>query len=494
MGQVWAAVNESTGGGAALKLLPKPREDTRRRLLREARACGKLRHRNIIDVHDIGETDEGEPFLVMALLTGETLAELLERQRRLDPPHAAEIARDVARALAAAHRAGLVHRDLKPANVFLHRHDGEDESVVKVLDFGVVKDLAQTDGLATVAGIIVGSPAYMSPEQAVASPDLDHRADIWALGVVLFEMLTGKRPFEGDSHQVIMKIMRAPIPSVSQLVRGAPAGLAEIVARCLERDLGRRLSSAAELAEALDRHACPAPPPSSSGDDAMRASTLERGAFGAVLPPGPPPQVGGAGATTISAVCQAGGALPARPAAPWTIPYVAHGAEEPRPTKAAAPPPLPDPARGPGLSSTAPLVRPPAAPPGAHRRAYLLIALGLAGALLAALGIALSHALGARPPPEPASRPPLVLNAVSPPPEDTEPPADTLPPDTTRAEPPSAPPPANAAPAPTPSTTTTTATAPLVRPPVAPPIALRKDEGHRPRLPGWLPRSNRPSP
>jgi serine/threonine-protein kinase len=266
MGEVWAAVNEATGGEAALKLLSRPREELRHRLLREARACGKLRHRNIIDVHDVGETDEGEPFLVMALLNGETLADLLDRKRRLEPPRAAQIARDIARALAAAHKVGVVHRDLKPANVFLHREEGGDDIIVKVLDFGVSKDLEQSDGLMTVAGATVGSPAYMSPEQARSAQDLDHRTDLWSLGVVLFEMLTGKRPFEGDAHQVLAKIAFGPIPHVAQYVRNVEPELAALVARCLEREREKRFDAAEDLATALERFArTDAPAPASSG-------------------------------------------------------------------------------------------------------------------------------------------------------------------------------------------------------------------------------------
>ncbi|APR85897.1 serine/threonine protein kinase [Minicystis rosea] len=251
MGEVWAATNTSTGGEVALKLLSRPRDELRHRLLREARACGKLRHRNVIDIYDVGETVDGEPFLVMALLSGETLAELLDRQRRLDPKHAAQIARDVARALSAAHKAGVIHRDLKPANIFLHREEGADDVVVKVLDFGVSKDVERCDGLVTIAGATVGSPAYMSPEQARIAPDLDHRTDIWSLGVVLFEMLTGKRPFEGDAHQVLAKIALGPIPLIEHYVRNADPALVALVARCLEREPDQRFSSAEDLAAAL---------------------------------------------------------------------------------------------------------------------------------------------------------------------------------------------------------------------------------------------------
>ena len=257
MGEVWAAVNQATGGAVALKLLSRPGEELRHRLLREARACGRLRHRNVIDVHDVAVLEDGEPFLVMELLAGETLAGLLERSRRLLPHRAARIARDVARALEAAHRAGIVHRDLKPANVFLHREDGAEDVVVKVLDFGVSKSADASDALARALGTAVGSPAYMSPEQARAAADLDHRTDLWSIGVVLFEMLAGRRPFDGDARQLAGRIAASPAPRVSEVVEDVDPGLAGIVACCLEREPARRFGSAGELAAALDRHARP---------------------------------------------------------------------------------------------------------------------------------------------------------------------------------------------------------------------------------------------
>lgn len=276
MGVVWAAVNELTSGEVALKLILQSTDDLRLRLLREARVCGGLKHRNVIEVHDVGQTEEGDPFLVMQLLSGETLAEHLKRQRRLDPPVAAQIARDVARALAAAHAAGVIHRDLKPANIFLHHEAGVDGATVKVLDFGVSKSLAMSDGLVTIDGGAIGSPAYMSPEQARADRTLDYQTDIWSLGVVLFELLTGVRPFQGDSNQVIPKIILGDIPLVSRHVRLVDPGLVALVSRCLERDRARRIGSAAELAELLQRHVSPTPShPDDSAADEELDSILE---------------------------------------------------------------------------------------------------------------------------------------------------------------------------------------------------------------------------
>ena len=150
MGVVWAATNELTSRVVAIKLLAEADEQLAARLRREAKAYGQLKHPNIVEIVDLGETEAGEPFLVMELLEGETLARRLKQAGRLPPAEAARIARDVARALAAAHAQHIIHRDLKPANIFLQKsEDAPDGVVVKVLDFGVAKNLAVSDGLHT---------------------------------------------------------------------------------------------------------------------------------------------------------------------------------------------------------------------------------------------------------------------------------------------------------------------------------------------------------
>jgi serine/threonine-protein kinase len=256
MGVVWAAQNEATLREVALKLLAGAEPQLRMRLLREARACGQLKHRNIVEIYDVGTTEAGAPFLVMELLVGETLAQRLKRLRRLDPAQAALVARDVARALMTAHAKRIIHRDLKPANIFLQKEEGGEAGfVVKVLDFGVSKDLASSDGLHTTAGAAIGSLAYMSPEQARADPDIDHRADLWSMGVVLFEMLAGERPLKGSAPQILLALGRGEIPSVSQAARGLDEGLAAIVDRCLKVRREDRIGSAAELATLLDPYA-----------------------------------------------------------------------------------------------------------------------------------------------------------------------------------------------------------------------------------------------
>jgi serine/threonine-protein kinase len=252
MGVVWSARNELTSGQVALKLILGPGPELRLRLLREAQACCQITHKNVIQIHDVGQMESGDPFLVMELLSGETLAELLARKRRLNQREAAVIGRDVARALSAAHEKGIVHRDLKPANIFLHNQPGEDARVVKVLDFGVSKNLLAADGLQTMMGGAIGSPSYMSPEQARGARDIDARADTWSLGVLLFEMLTGERPFLGEAREVIDCILEGDIPLVSRRVRSIDPALERLISGCLTRDRELRTWPIAEVAMGLE--------------------------------------------------------------------------------------------------------------------------------------------------------------------------------------------------------------------------------------------------
>lgn len=257
MGVVFEALNETTQKRVAIKLLSKPSDDHRHRMMREARVCGQITHRNVIEIYDAGETERGDPYLVMQLLSGETLADLLRRKRRLENAVAAQIGRDIARALTAAHAANVIHRDLKPANVFLHHEPGSEGFIVKVLDFGVAKDLAANESLVTAVGGAVGSPAYMSPEALRAERNLDARTDIWALGVVLFEMLAGVRPFQGRGQELLIQILTGPIPRVSEVVRYADPALDDIVNMCLQREREKRIAAAAVVERLLGAHVGP---------------------------------------------------------------------------------------------------------------------------------------------------------------------------------------------------------------------------------------------
>ena len=252
MGAVWETQHVPTGRRVALKLIKNPDENLRKRLVREARLCGCLRHENIVELYDAGETEKGDPFLAMELLTGETVAALLQRRHALSSSITARIGRDVAYALSAAHEALIVHRDLKPTNIFLHRARAASDYVVKVLDFGVAKQIDAQDSCLTKTGAVVGSLAYMSPEQLCVAKNLDHRTDIWSVGVVMFEMVVGVRPFGGSTEDLIHAILTEDAPLVSRRVRHVDPGLAEIIARCLTRDRQKRIGSALELASMLE--------------------------------------------------------------------------------------------------------------------------------------------------------------------------------------------------------------------------------------------------
>ena len=273
-GVVWSAVNTSTSRRVALKLLLKPEPTQRERLLREARAAGSLEHPNVVDVYDVTSLDDGSPVLVLELLEGQSLQKLLDSRGPIPEREAATIGRDIACALAVAHRRGIVHRDLKPANIFLHDR-GEDQPVVKVVDFGISKNILKHEGTLTEAGTTVGSPAFMSPEQVRGERDLDGRTDLWALGVILWEMLAGQRLFDGRTHEVLKQVLSAPIKPLDRLVPGMDPGLSRLVHGLLERDAGKRLASAGEVARRLSAIAGLPEPPSS------RSSPARSGVSGA---------------------------------------------------------------------------------------------------------------------------------------------------------------------------------------------------------------------
>jgi eukaryotic-like serine/threonine-protein kinase len=256
MGVVVAARDEELGREVALKLLRRDASrDSRQRFSREARAAAAIAHPAVVAVHDVLTTADGYPVLVMDRLHGETLRALLERTGQLEIEQAVRIAREIAAALEAAHARGIIHRDLKPENVFLSRRD-DGGAEVKLLDFGVAKlagPMPAIDGTGlTVTGTIVGTPYYMAPEQAFAERDLDARADLWSLGVILYECLSGRRPFSADSvGQVLRLLALGELTPLREIAPGLPPRLLELVERLLSaREL--RPASATEVCAALD--------------------------------------------------------------------------------------------------------------------------------------------------------------------------------------------------------------------------------------------------
>jgi serine/threonine protein kinase len=253
MGAVYEARHQLSRRFAIKFLLPEfsANQEMLRRFENEAKAAGGLEHANLAAVIDSGLAADGAPYLVMEFLEGEDCSNLLRRLGPLPATRAADIVFQACRGLAVAHRAGIIHRDLKPENLFLcDAGDGSD--LLKVLDFGIAKLRSTDAGVVTKLGAPFGTPYYMSPEQARGAGQVDRRTDVWALGVVLYELLSGRKPFPGDnvariSHGILYK----DPPRLATLRRGLPSGLATVVHRAMEKDVERRLPTVAALAQAL---------------------------------------------------------------------------------------------------------------------------------------------------------------------------------------------------------------------------------------------------
>ncbi|HEY2517003.1 MAG TPA: protein kinase [Polyangiaceae bacterium] len=319
MGAVWVARNEATNAEVAVKVLQATSagvdEETIARFRREAHAAAQLYHRGIVRIFDLVELDiregnfaprtlippnedgdsavrtsrrTGLPdalVMVMELLRGETLASKMDVQQRFSLDEALAIVLPLLSALAHAHAQGIVHRDLKPENVFLSV-DPDGHVLPKILDFGISKLLQPSVPKITTDGAMLGTPSYMSPEQARGQSDVDARADVFACGILLYEMLAGENPFvSGSYHSVVAAILeRQPTP-----IAGLPAEIWRVVQRCLEKPPPLRYADAAELSTALKRAASALGVPTTPGSpDASGAFPAPRGSFAdASVPPAP---------------------------------------------------------------------------------------------------------------------------------------------------------------------------------------------------------------
>jgi serine/threonine-protein kinase len=251
MGAVWLAHNLPLDMDVAVKLIRRDRTapEAAGRLLQEARAAARLKHPSIVRVFDFGESEQGDPFIVMELLNGESLGAILRRKKRLSPTMAVQTLLPVASALASAHGKGIVHRDLKPDNVLLIT-DESGALVPKVVDFGIAKLLSNNpDRPFTLAGEVLGSPDYMSPEQARGAENVGEPTDVWAFSVVLYEAVAGRRPFDGPNYNsLIAAILTNDPPPIPNL---GDAALWAILQRGLAKNIATRWGSMRDLGAAL---------------------------------------------------------------------------------------------------------------------------------------------------------------------------------------------------------------------------------------------------
>ena len=259
MGSVWEGQHFKLGTKVAIKFIETEHAvsaEARSRFEKEAMAAATIQSKHAIQIFDHGVTDEGIPYIVMEMLLGESLERRVERLSRMSLQETAKVLLQVSRALARAHDRGIIHRDLKPDNIFIVRDADDGEEIAKVLDFGIAKmqGAPGNPGMtsSTKTGAVLGTPFYMSPEQARGLRNVDHRTDVWSLGVIAYRCVTGRLPFDGESvGDLLVKICTAPVPVPSQVVPGIPPGFDGWFMRTMEREPERRFASVMEQANEL---------------------------------------------------------------------------------------------------------------------------------------------------------------------------------------------------------------------------------------------------
>jgi serine/threonine-protein kinase len=463
MGAVYLAEHPLIGKKVALKVIHKELSNNREvvsRFFNEARAVNQIGNDHIVEVHDFGQSPEGHYFFLMEYLEGKTLAQVLAAERALNVQRALYIGAQIADALGAAHTAGIIHRDLKPDNVMLIVRLG-DPDFVKILDFGLAKMFMGGAQNLTAAGVVLGTPQYMSPEACESKRDIDHRTDIYATGVLMFQMLCGQLPFDGGSMgEVLVKQVTHAPPAPRALNPHIPPSVEQIILRCLAKAPDARFPTMVALREALldpDRYLASSPPvvPAALTRSAPGARTL----FVDDAAPAAP-AAGGLGHAPTSALPAVGvgrstGAALALKAPPPSM--VHNPAADARTMFQQGNPSAPMPAAAPAggdqrtailddlsisqsrRSTAMPGVQVPSAPvnqtmvigtpPGykdrAPRRTWLVVLLLLIGAGAAGGGIALAMMMNKSAPsdPEPEPEPePEPVKAKVPPPADEPPP------------------------------------------------------------------------
>ncbi len=419
MGYVWEARQLTTDKAVAIKVLKSQEGADTARFLREAKVAAGLSHRNIIQVFDFWEVEgKGPVFMVMELLHGETLAELLERVGRLAQEHVLTLVLPVASAVRAANARGVVHRDLKPDNVFLARVADVDTPEVKVVDFGLAKPFVNSGATAlTQTGSVMGTPYYMAPEQVYGEKDIDGQADVWALGVMLYECLTGTKPFEGENFgQIFRRVTHVQYAPLRGLAPDVSPALEALVVRALSHDPQKR-------------------PTMSELYDTLLSLRGSESAIAVTPPPGGPPPPRSTSQPAPSELAPG----PPRDRSPFFSPPAGLTPSAPPPAAAVSSPP----ART-IVSSTISVATPPSRPPSS-------IAVGVAVGLLltVGVGVGLTAALRTTTPKKSS----VDLGALAVPSAPVDPPPPTVPPlpdppPTALADPPPDPTPAVAASAP----------------------------------------------